>query len=537
MKQMLMRSVALLLACFMLVTLCACKKGGKSGGGSSTNVAVNQSVWYMGGSDIGAGDVDVPGLFADVKDTVDPAQLYAKHKLTEEMLHGCYTLNNMEKDLETVRKDIPLEDVTLKDQTVNMTALPVSVFFGADNISNEYTDYDYSEYEGITDSEVAVLRFATKDEVGSLVCTYEIKDNTLVFHAIHKTSGENEPIQYELLGTDFVYEFQLAGPCLTFSKGGHSLQLKAHCVTENTDDDLWMSGYSLTNSPLIANTDFFSASGLFTYAVMRDGHYYDLSAYKFDDQGRVTVYFAEKETVYKEGEGWSVEPEEKINAFTQQYAYIMQSTGNTFFPQFSIILMDDSKVYYYTDTNTDREIRILEGDGTKTDNLTDDQIKEIAEKKSDLYDDLSQEFEAKGIDVAVNRSSGEIIMDASVLFGGDSAEITADGKALLNKFLDAYTSVIYQEKYNGFIAKTMVEGHTAPLKDSTYESGLPLSKERAENVKAYCLSPDTGVDTSKLAPTLEAVGLSNSKPIYDSNGEVDLAACRRVSFRFIVNVQ
>ena len=45
-----------------------------------------------------------------------------------------------------------------------------------------------------------------------------------------------------------------------------------------------------------------------------------------------------------------------------------------------------------------------------------------------------------------------------------------------------------------------------------------------------------GVDTSKLASTLEAKGLSNSKPVYDSNGEVDMAACRRVSFRFIVNL-
>ena len=82
----------------------------------------------------------------------------------------------------------------------------------------------------------------------------------------------------------------------------------------------------------------------------------------------------------------------------------------------------------------------------------------------------------------------------------------------------------------------MVEGHTAPVAGSTYESGLPLSQQRADNVKEYCLSSDTGVDTSKLTSTLEATGLSNSKPVYNSDGEVDMAACRRVSFRFIVNL-
>ena len=83
----------------------------------------------------------------------------------------------------------------------------------------------------------------------------------------------------------------------------------------------------------------------------------------------------------------------------------------------------------------------------------------------------------------------------------------------------------------------MVEGHTAPIEGCTYASGLQLSEERALNVKNYCLSSDTGVDVSKISDALEAVGYSNSKPVYDANGKVDLAASRRVSFRFLVNVE
>ena len=164
------------------------------------------------------------------------------------------------------------------------------------------------------------------------------------------------------------------------------------------------------------------------------------------------------------------------------------------------------------------------------------QLEDVTNKKNDLFDDLSAAFENEGIKVTVNKDSGENSLDSSVLFDGDSAELTDEGKTFLNKFIKVYTDVAFSGKYEGFISKTMVEGHTAPIEGSTYESGLQLSEERAANVKSYCLSSDTGVDVSKISETLEDVGYSNSKPVYDSNGKVDLAASRRVSFRFIVNI-
>ena len=164
------------------------------------------------------------------------------------------------------------------------------------------------------------------------------------------------------------------------------------------------------------------------------------------------------------------------------------------------------------------------------------QLEEVINKKNSLFDDLAAAFNNEGIKVTVNKETGEIALDSSVLFGGDSSELTSDGKTFLNKFIKVYTSVAFSGKYEGFISKTMVEGHTAPVEGSTYASGLKLSEERAANVKNYCLSSDTGVDVSKISKTLDDVGYSNSKPVYDANNKVDLAASRRVSFRFIVNV-
>lgn len=271
-----------------------------------------------------------------------------------------------------------------------------------------------------------------------------------------------------------------------------------------------------------SSTSIFKGSFL-NYAVAKDGSYYRASALKLSDDGKCTVYLSYNDDAGNE------------HTFVQQYAYIAQCSGFPYLNSFSIILLDGEKVYYYTDSVTDREAHIMKSTGTDVDGMDDAVLEKIAEKRSDLYDDLCKEFEANGISVQINRSTGEIAMDSTVLFGGDSAELTAAGKEFLNKFVKAYTAIIYNEKYDGFIAKTLVEGHIAPLATSTYESGLPLSEQRAKNVMDYCLSRDTAVDTAKLASTMETIGCSQSKPVYDSNGNVDLAASRRVSFKFVIN--
>ena len=170
-------------------------------------------------------------------------------------------------------------------------------------------------------------------------------------------------------------------------------------------------------------------------------------------------------------------------------------------------------------------------------NMEKEELDVIIEKKNDLLAELIAAFNKEGITVSVDELTGELAMDASVLFGGDSSELSAEGKEFLNKFVKAYTSVIYSEKFDGFVSNTVVEGHTALLPGSTYESGLPLSQERADKVMAYCISSEVDADTSKLSQAIEAVGCSNSKPIYTSQGAVNKEASRRVSFRFILNLE
>ena len=237
--------------------------------------------------------------------------------------------------------------------------------------------------------------------------------------------------------------------------------------------------------------------------------------------------------------------DEKLQAYTFSQSITLQGQSITIekiFVNFGDFIF--SVDYYKVDSSEDTSIykwipysetikEYIEEDVE----LEEEKIEEIVEKKDNLLNDLIAAFKEAGIKVNVDEKSGELALDSSVLFGGDSAALTAEGKIFLNKFVDVYTSIVFSDKYAGFVSKTVIEGHTAPVSGSTYESGLPLSEQRANNVKTYCISSETGVDTSKLAANLEAVGLSNSKPVYDNSGKVDMAASRRVSFRFIINLE
>ena len=508
----------------LILSLASCGKSDFVEKSAVEKNAVENTVWYLGGNEI-LSSFDPKEIFADYKDTIDPQKIYNSLNYNEKMLYGSYVLEDEEKELKRIRKESKFVDTEFSDGTYNISVLPIAIYLGSDNLCGSDIGYAGAQYrDNIKDKELALLVFPTEDKTGKVYCSYEVKGNKLKFTELNQTSKGDEPFAYEIGKAVFEYDFSLSGIHISLSKGDESIKLTAYSFVGKNAEKLRLSGYSLVDSPLIDELDYFSVdTSVFNYAVKRDGSYYDRSAFMISDDGKITIYLADKD---ENGE---------TVVFMKQYAYIFNCEPSDLLNYFKVVLLDGENTYYYTDSITNREARILAEDNDIS-NLSEDKIKEIAEKKADLFDELYKEFSEKGINVTINRATGEMAMDSSVLFGGDSAEITADGKELLNKFLDAYVSIVYSDKYEGFIAKTLVEGHTAPIAGSTYESGLPLSKERAENVMAYCLSANAGINFSKNANLLEAVGCSNSKPVYNNNGEIDLAASRRVSFRFIINI-
>ena len=62
---------------------------------------------------------------------------------------------------------------------------------------------------------------------------------------------------------------------------------------------------------------------------------------------------------------------------------------------------------------------------------------------------------------------------------------------------------------------------------------------KKERFKEYCTSQECGVDAAYaelFAQSLEAIGYAYDKPVYDAQGEVDMDASRRVSFRFLISL-
>ncbi len=176
-------------------------------------------------------------------------------------------------------------------------------------------------------------------------------------------------------------------------------------------------------------------------------------------------------------------------------------------------------------------------DQTMIENMDKEQLIEIAEAKANLLHDLADAFEESGLSVQIDETTGTIDLDSSVLFDTDSYAISESGKKLLNDFINIYTQVVFHEKYDGFVSKIIIEGHTDTSGD--YEHNKTLSQQRADAVLRYLVSPESGISQDycdALMNTVSAEGYSWDKPIYDAGGNVDMDASRRVSFRFLISI-
>ncbi len=193
------------------------------------------------------------------------------------------------------------------------------------------------------------------------------------------------------------------------------------------------------------------------------------------------------------------------------------------YDNFSSNSYNDFAYYVYAKYNGGADVYLV---------VAGSQLAEVEQKKTDLLNDLIAAFESEGIEVNIDKETGAMSLGSDILFQPDKAELSAKGKTELGKFLKAYSKVAFSDKYAGFINKTIIEGHIAPDGDS-YASGLALSEERADVVLNYCLSAGKGDVTNSL----QAIGYSNSQPVYNEDGSVNMEKSRRVSFRFMMSIE
>ena len=154
--------------------------------------------------------------------------------------------------------------------------------------------------------------------------------------------------------------------------------------------------------------------------------------------------------------------------------------------------------------------------------------------RTELIKALKSEFNDSALEVSVDEKTGAISFNSNILFEYNKADLKSGGKEFLDEFLPRYVNVLLSSKYKDYISEIIIQGHTD--KSGTYLFNLELSQKRAYSVAKYSLDEnndnlsDTQLDA--LRNVVSVGGSSYSDPVYDSNGEIDADASRRVEILF-----
>lgn len=160
------------------------------------------------------------------------------------------------------------------------------------------------------------------------------------------------------------------------------------------------------------------------------------------------------------------------------------------------------------------------------------QLQDILGVRTKIVRELSEALSANRISAKVDENTGDIVLDSTLMFETNSAQLKDEGLAQLNRLIPVYLGVLMSPQYKDYVAEIIIEGHT----DSTgsYERNLELSQERALGVAMQCLNMYTlsSEQKAQLKNIITAQGRSNSNPIYDAYGREDMQRSRRVEIKF-----
>ena len=182
-------------------------------------------------------------------------------------------------------------------------------------------------------------------------------------------------------------------------------------------------------------------------------------------------------------------------------------------------------------TLLDAARQVLDAQRAALDEQTN-RIDDLVGMRTRIISDLSNELASANIRATVDAKTGDIVLDSAVLFQSNSYEIMSDGKVLLNQFIPLYLSVLFKPEYVDYLGQIIIEGHTDTNGD--YISNLELSQNRALSVAKYVLEMRSlsYAQRDYLQQILTSTGRSESDPIYNRDGTVNMDASRRVEFKF-----
>lgn len=163
------------------------------------------------------------------------------------------------------------------------------------------------------------------------------------------------------------------------------------------------------------------------------------------------------------------------------------------------------------------------------------QLAALVGVRSDIIVELQKNLKASGVNASVDKETGDIVLESSILFDSNKSALKEAGEDELRRFLPVYLRVLLSDKFYENVAEIVIEGHTDS--NGTYEHNMKLSTERAWAVAEFCLkltneSFGNPMERERLEKVMTVTGRGEAEPIYDRYGTEDKDSSRRVVFRF-----
>ena len=355
---------------------------------------------------------------------------------------------------------------------------------------------------------------------GSKVNTYFKYTYTIEGDVLHcrRFSGINEDLTIKYCDPEITedYRFGFQGTSLVLERNGCSVILED--FEPHLGDDGWtMRGCVETEDQVyqnIAQIDFYEIGipdgDLFV--IFTDGSYATNPKCNLTESNHMTVTWEGSDSEYKKGT-----MAEKAGSV--DFRFINCTTSM----RVGFALIDESgKVYPYMTEDAYFRNKELE-------DVKEEKRAEAVSNQNKIINLLQDKLKSAGIQAKIDANTGAVSYDSSVLFAVDVADLSAEGKASMDKFLDAYVPVVLEYANSGTIGTIQVDGHTDT--NGTHDYNQDLSERRAASVAEYMIQkyPD-------IAKYVKTAGYSYDRPIFAEDGRVDMDASRRVEFRFTLNV-
>ena len=455
-----------------------------------------------------SGEKNYLGTDADAKD------VYSEVEYIPEMFYGTYVVDGVsDSDPKTLLE--PMEFIKGKDKKYSpnndgqqLTCLPYRLEIGP---HSNPTDLNHIKGNWLT-----MYVVSKEGEMRPVEASFTIENKSINIRQVASKNidPENNTYDYILASNPIRLSFEFKGTDLILTHNiGESVTLHTEGVSKDSATGN-MTGISLSDSNLKPGSpDILGVSSLSingdTGAMIENDETYSAST-KFGEDG-----FCEFE--------W--------NKKKCRLLYFYGGADG-------IVFSDGKNNYNYTARSYELYANSITGNISNSEELGDlsqEEINKIITLSDELNAELSQAFADAQVGVSFNQETGEITLNSVTSFDFAHSELNAAGRDLLNRFLAVFVPIICSDKYSPIITGISIEGHTDTKGSDGYNQ--VLSKNRADSVLNYTLSPDSGISQEyidKLTPLLSSVGFASRFPIYNEDGSVNEDASRRVVFHFSI---